>query len=43
MTDVTYIEAEKELTAFDSDYGYCIHFVTGIRRKFWKMQMAMFM
>jgi len=42
MTDFRYIEAEKELTAFDCDYGYCIYSVTGIRKTFLKMQMTVY-
>jgi hypothetical protein len=42
MTDFRYIEAEKELTAFDCDYGYCIYSVTAIRRTFLKMQMTVY-
>jgi len=43
MTDVRYMEAEKELTAFNCDCGCYIYSATGIRRTFWKMQMTMFM
>jgi hypothetical protein len=42
MTDVRCIEAEKQLTAFDCDYGYCIYSVTGIIRTFLKMQMTVY-
>ena len=43
MNDVWYIQAGKELTALDHDCYYCIYSVNGIRRTFWKMQMAVFM